>query len=61
MAKPDSNVSSRLIKLVRPERVFSELHNFASTLLINLILLSEHSRTIFSPLIAILILKIVKC
>ena len=57
MAKPDSNVSSRLIKVVRPERVFSELHNFASTLLINLI----HSRAIFSPLIAILILKIVKC
>lgn len=29
MAKPDSNVSSRLIKMVRPNRVFSELHNFA--------------------------------
>ena len=57
MAKPDSDVSSRLIKVVRPERVFFELHNFASTLLINLI----HSRAIFSPLIAILILKIVKC
>lgn len=60
MAKPDSNVSSRLITLLRPKRVFSELHNFASVLLINLALLSKHFRTIFPPLIAILTLKIVE-